>query len=386
MASKLVRILTTIHDHRINLPLGGLAIVSLVLFLRVKYDRETALTTRLKRIDYIGTVILVGAVTSVLIGLSYGGTVYPWSDARIIVSLIVGILGLVAFHAYEAASWVKYPTLPEQVFKKRTPAAALLIAFLSFILLFWAIYFLPVYFQAVLGASTTQSGVWLLPTVLVEVPLAVVGGVIVTKTGRYRPLHFFAFSVMVLGFGLFARFDRSTSTAEWVLVQMLPAVGVGFMMSTNLPAVQADLPEEQVAAATAAFSFMRAYGSIWGVAIPAAVFNSRFAIESYRITDDAVRALLSDGKAYSYVTAKVLQGFAPETRDQVIDVFTRTLKYTWLASLAPAVIGLLLVFIEKEIVLRTELDTAYGLEQPGKTSSDRTEAIIERGEKTRHKD
>jgi hypothetical protein len=339
------------------------------------------LTTRLKRIDYIGTLILVGSVTSVLIGLSYGGTVYPWSDARIIVSLIVGILGLVAFHTYEAAGWVKYPTLPEQVFKKRTPAAALLIAFLSFILLFWAIYFLPVYFQAVLGASTTQSGVWLLPTVLVEVPLAVVGGVVVTKTGRYRPLHLFAFGVMVLGFGLFARFDRSTSTAEWVIVQILPAVGVGFMMSTNLPAVQADLPEDQVAAATAAFSFMRAYGSIWGVAIPAAVFNARFAIESYRITDDAVRSLLSDGKAYSYVTAKVMEGFDTETRNEVIDVFTRTLKYTWLASLAPVILGLGLVFVEKEVVLRTELDTAYGLEQPSETSRDGTGAIVERGGK-----
>ncbi|KXJ85211.1 major facilitator superfamily domain-containing protein [Microdochium bolleyi] len=346
----------------LNLPLGGVALISLISFLRVKYDRTTAMSERLKRIDYIGTLILVGAVTSLLIGLSYGGTLYAWSDARIIVPLVVGILGLFLFHAYETASWVKYPTLPEQVFRRRTPAAALLLAFLSFMLLFWAIYFLPVYFQAVLLAGSTQSGVWLLPTVLVEVPLAVVGGALVTKTGRYKPLHLFAFGVMTLGFGLFARFDRWTSTAEWVIVQMLPAFGVGFMMSTNLPAVQADLPEEQVAAATAAFSFMRAYGSIWGVAIPAAVFNARFAVEAYRITDEAVRNQLSDGEAYSYVTAALIGSFSPETRDQVVDVFTRALKVTWLASIAPAALGFALVFMEKEVVLRTELDTKFGLE------------------------
>ncbi|KAH7024902.1 major facilitator superfamily domain-containing protein [Microdochium trichocladiopsis] len=353
----------------LNLPLGGVALISLLIFLRVKYDRTTAMSERLKRIDYIGTLILVGAVTSVLIGLSYGGTLYAWSDARIIVPLVLGILGLFVFHAYETASWVKYPTLPEQVFRRRTPAAALLLAFLSFMLLFWAIYFLPVYFQAVLLAGSTQSGVWLLPTVLVEVPLAVVGGALVTKTGRYKPLHLFAFGVMTLGFGLFARFDRWTSTAEWVIVQMLPAFGVGFMMSTNLPAVQADLPEEQVAAATAAFSFMRAYGSIWGVAIPAAVFNARFAVEAYRITDEAVRDRLSDGEAYSYVTAALIGTFTPETRDQVVDVFTRALKVTWLASIAPAALGFALVFMEKEVVLRTELDTKFGLEDGQKGGS-----------------
>jgi hypothetical protein len=354
--------------QRINLPLGGVALVSLIIFLRVKDDRTTSLALRLRRIDYIGTVILIAAVTSVLIGLSYGGTVYAWSDARVIVPLVLGLLGLVLFHAYETAPWVKYPTLPEQVFKKRTPASALVIAFLSFMLLFWVIYFLPVYFQAVLNAGSTESGVWLLPTVLVEVPFAVIGGGLLSKTGRYKPLHFFAFGIMVLGLGLFARFDRDTSKAEWVIVQMLPAFGVGFMMSTNLAAVQADLSEELTAVSTAAFSFMRAYGSIWGVAIPAAVFNARFAVESYRIADESVRAELSGGRAYSFVTATLINSFAPDTRDQVIDVFTRALKITWLASIAPAALGLLLVFAEKEIVLRTELDTKYGLEEDEKAS------------------
>ncbi|KAF3024853.1 hypothetical protein E8E14_011128 [Neopestalotiopsis sp. 37M] len=367
----------------INLPVGGVALVSLIIFLRVKYDRTTSLALRLRRIDYIGTVILIAAVTSVLIGLSYGGIVYAWSDARVIVPLVLVLLGLLLFHAYETAPWVKYPTLPEQVFKKRTPASALVIAFLSFMLLFWVIYFLPVYFQAVLNAGSTESGVWLLPTVLVEVPFAVIGGGLLSKTGRYKPLHFFAFGIMVLGLGLFARFDRDTPKAEWAIVQMLPAFGVGFMMSTNLAAVQADLSEELTAASTAAFSFMRAYGSIWGVAIPAAVFNARFAVESYRIADESVRAELSGGRAYSFVTATLINSFAPDTRDEVIDVFTRALKITWLASIAPAALGFLLVFAEKEIVLRTELDTKYGLEETEKASGTQSKiATAEEGAAT----
>lgn len=92
--------------------------------------------------------------------------------------------------------------------------------------MYWALYLLPVYFQDVLGASTTMSGVWLLPTVLVEVPCSVIGGIIPSKTGRYKPLHLIAFAFMMLGFGLFAHFNIYTSKAEWVIVQRKPAIGL----------------------------------------------------------------------------------------------------------------------------------------------------------------
>ncbi|KAI1865591.1 hypothetical protein JX265_007914 [Neoarthrinium moseri] len=162
---------------------------------------------------------------------------------------------------------------------------------------------------------------------------------------------------MILGLGLFAFFERNTSKVEWVIVQMLPAFGVDFMMSTNLAAVLADLSEELTAASAAAFAFMRTYGYSQDRSISAAVFNSRFTIE-----------------AYSFATAALVNGLAPDTRDQVIDVFTRGLKVTWLASTALAVLGFLLVFAEKEIVLRIELDTKYGLNDGEKVSD--TEAEI----------
>ena len=126
-----------------------------------------------------------------------------------------------------------------------------------------------------------------------EVPVSIIGGVIVIKTGRYKPLHFLAFALLLFGFGMFAHFDRGTLTVEWVIVQTITAVGVSLLMSTlmstTLLAVQVDLPAQDVAAATAAFAFMRAYGFIWGVAIPSASFNSRFAAEAYRITDERTR-------------------------------------------------------------------------------------------------
>lgn len=184
---------------------------------------------------------------------------------------------------------------------------------------------------------------------------------------------------MTLGFGLFAHFNSHTSKAEWVIVQMIPAVGIGFMMSTNLASVQADLPEKDVAAA---FTFMRSYGAIWGVSVPAAIFNARFTAESYRITDASARANLGGGNAYSFVTAALVDSFAPETRLQVIDVFTQALRTVWLVSIAFAAVGLLLVFLEKEIVLRTGLETEFGLEDEKKAADTEAGKSVTAGKNT----
>ncbi|KAI0002318.1 multidrug resistance protein fnx1, partial [Xylariaceae sp. FL0662B] len=184
------------------------------------------------------------------------------------------------------------------------------------------------------------------------------------------------FALIALGFGLFSRFDRNTSTAEWVIVQCIPAVGLGFMMSTNLPAVQADLPESDTAAATAAFAFMRAYGSIWGISIPAAIFNAKFATESWRIGDPQVRDALSGGNAYSYANADFVGSFPESQRDQVIDVYSRSLELTWQVSIAFSVLGFLLCFIQKEISLRTNLETEFGLEEKKKSSDSEAAAGV----------
>ncbi|KAI1648782.1 MFS general substrate transporter [Daldinia loculata] len=351
----------------INLPVSGTALILHLLFLRVNYDKETSIVERLKKIDYVGNAILIGSVVSVLIALSWGGTRYEWKSYQILVPLFLGVFGLVLFHIYEGAPWVRdYPTLPERVFKRRTPAAALIIAFINFICLFWVLYFLPIYFQAVLRMSPTISGLALLPTALLSVVTGAISGVVLTKTGRYRPLHIIAFVLITLGFGLFSRFSRNTSTAEWVIIQIIAAFGLGIMMSTNLPAVQADLPESDTAAATAAFAFVRAYGSIWGVSIPAAIFNAKFVTESWRIDDSQIEARLSSGNAYEYANADFIQSFPEPQRGHVIDVYTRSLQLIWQVSLAFALVGFLLCFLEKEIMLRTHLETEFGLEEKKK--------------------
>lgn len=62
--------------------------------------------------------------------------------------------------------------------------------------------YLPVYFQAVLGASPLRSSVQTLPTALVIAPFALFCGIIVKVINKYRAVNVVGWIISIIGFGL----------------------------------------------------------------------------------------------------------------------------------------------------------------------------------------
>lgn len=364
----------------INLPVSGAAMVMILLFLKVKTgqaggDDDRTLLHKLGRIDYAGNLLLIASTVAVLYALTYGGTRLAWSSGQIVGPLVGGLVGLVLFMAYEASgSYGSYrlapreAVVPPRLFANRTSAAIFAITFINAALLYWLFFFLPVYFQAVLGSSPTRSGVQILPAIVVGVPAAIVAVLLLARYGRYKPLHLFGFAANTIGLGLLTLLDEHSSTAAWVLFQMVVAAGSGFVLNTLLPACQAPLAEADQAAATAAWSFMRSFGSIWGVAIPAAIFSNYFDRLAGRspqdggISDPAVAAQFRNGRAYEAASAATIQAIPEPARSQVVGVYVASLKYVWRYAIILGGVSFFLVFLEKQITMRTELETEYGLD------------------------
>jgi hypothetical protein len=289
----------------LNPPVGGVALALLVLFLHVEHKKNQSLATNLARIDWVGNAIFVASIVSILIALSWAGTIYQWSSFHIIVPLAVGMLGLVAFLFFEGSMYSQAPTMPLHLFSNRTSLTSFVLTFFHGLLTIAALYFLPVYFQGVLDSTPVRSGVQLLPTILSLVPFAAIGGTILAKFGRYRPIHHAGFAMMI-GFGLLSLLDENSSTATWVIFQIIEAGGAGMVVPILLPAVLAPLTEADTALATATWSFLRAFGLTWGTAIPAAIFANRFEQSSGSISDPTVVAALSGGQAYEHATKAFL--------------------------------------------------------------------------------
>ncbi|KAI2467680.1 MFS general substrate transporter [Annulohypoxylon bovei var. microspora] len=349
----------------LNLPICGIVLPVMIFFLRIKHI-PVPWKEVITQVDWIGDVIFIGSTTAILIGLTFGGTVYAWSSWRIIVPVVVGGVGWACFHGYEYYIKDKSPCIPPRVFGNRTSAAAFYMIFLTSMLLQWVCFFWPVYFLAIRGTSIIRAGVNFLPFTFLLIPGAAIAGVILSKTGRYRRLHAVGFALSTLGPGLNTLLGRDTNAGVWAILQIIDALGRACILPTTLPAILASLPEKDVAAATGVYSFLRSFGFVWGITIPGIMFNNRFDQLSYQISDPQVREALSGGRAYQFASDPYIHTLEPRTQDEVLDIYVQVMKVVWYGAMAFGASGLIAVAFEKHVPLRTELETEYGLQEKEK--------------------
>ncbi|PMD31441.1 MFS general substrate transporter [Hyaloscypha variabilis F] len=356
----------------LNAILGGAALVMFFFFLRVKHRRGQSFLAKVKRIDFGGNAIFIGAVVAVLLAVTWGGPVYHWDSAKILVPLILGLLGLLAFIAFEwTPRLAPEPSFPRAVVSNRTSAAVLAMTLVNSITMYGTFYFLPVYFQGVLAKSPLDSGIALAPISAAVIPFAVVSGILLSNVGKYRPIHIFGWSAMLVAAGLCSTLNRRSSTAAWACFEILGAAGLGSLSISLLPALQAPLEERYAATSAGMYSFARGFGAIWGVTIPSTIFNNvvRHQVatnERAFATNTTLATRLADGQAYQLATKAFLDSLEPSdsvVREQVIAIFEHAIHVVFCVLVAFAGLGLLLVLLEKEVPMRTENNTEFGLEE-----------------------
>ncbi|AEO68617.1 uncharacterized protein THITE_2145727 [Thermothielavioides terrestris NRRL 8126] len=299
------------------------------------------LASSIASLDVVGNLIFIPSIIAALIGLVTGGVVHPWSSFRHFIA--------------------RNPGVPSRLFGNRTSAGGYVLMFLSSVLMQTAGYFLPVYFQAVLGTTVMDSGVYFLPFAIGTLFAAAVGGVLMSHLGVYRPIHVAAFALSAVGFGLFTLLGPDTPKVAWAWYELVTVIGLGPTISTVLPAILAGLPQSDVAAATAVFSFIKTFGFVWGVSIPSIIFNG--------VVDDSVPAA---------------HGLAPTVNfamwSEVVQVYVAGLKAVWWWGVALSILGVFAVAIEDHLPLSTELETEYGLREGGAGAADKDRpAAVETG-------
>lgn len=351
-----------------NLPLGGATLIVQALSLRLNYKKNPTWGAALARIDYLGGFLFIASMSAILLGLIMGGTIYEWGTYHIIVPLVLGFVGWIGFHIYEAMPACKEPSVPPHLFETRTSSIGFFLGFDAALLLLWATIFLPVYYQGVLGTSPLRAGVYLLPFMLFSVPSGMVAGGIMAKIGKYKPIHFVGFGLSAIGFGLFTLLGPDSSKAMWACFEIITSTGMGVLMITVLPAIQANLSDADNGSSAALFSFMRSFGFMWGIAIPAIIFNNETDKSLHMISDSTVAAAFAGGKAYSLVSGGFVQSLPPSVKQQVVNMLTHSLKPVWYGGVAFSLLGFVLSFFEKHVELRTQLDTDYGLEKEKKVN------------------
>ncbi len=149
------------------------------------------------------------------------------------------------------------PIISPQLFKNSIFTVSTIAMFLVSAGLFGAILYLPLFVQGVLGNTATDSGLVLTPLMLGFMFSSIVGGQLLSRTGRYKILAMIGFTIAAIGMFMLSRMTPNTSQVEVVRNMLVTGLGIGVMMSLFTIVVQNAFPYRQLGEVTASLTFFR---------------------------------------------------------------------------------------------------------------------------------
>lgn len=99
----------------------------LFYFLDV-HDPKTDFVEGIKAIDWFGSFSIVGVMVMVLLGLNFGGTVYPWGSPTVICLIVFGAL-MTAVFFFSESRLARHPIMPLGLFRHKSNVACMVIGF-----------------------------------------------------------------------------------------------------------------------------------------------------------------------------------------------------------------------------------------------------------------
>ena len=258
----------------VNVPVG---LISLYLIGRLlPMVRPTGAKLQL---DLLGVATFVGAVVPVLIALTLAET-SSWTDPVVLAWFGVAFVFLIAFIVTEARA--KDPMIPLDLFRNRTFAVSVTATFFAVFGFSILIIFLPLWFQIVQGATTTESGYLLAPFLVGLIFSSIAAGQIVSRTGRYKVLLAAALLMMGLGVFLFEFLRADTPYAVMSLWMFIAGLGVGPTMAIFTLIVQNDVPFDRLGTATSDLTLLRQIGTSVGLTMAFTLFRENLTWNSIR--------------------------------------------------------------------------------------------------------
>jgi EmrB/QacA subfamily drug resistance transporter len=252
----------------VNLPLGALAIVTLVRRFPERVER------RPQSLDVTGAVLLTTGCGALILGLLEGGTRWAWRSTPSVAVLGLAVVSLVLFVLVERRA--ADPVLPLWVLRRRVLVSGNLAALGVGALLIGLSTYVPTWVQGVLGAGAVEAGL-ALGALTIGWPIAAsLSGRLYLRIG-FRDTALIGVTLAVTGALLAASLTAEARTWQVAAAMFVIGLGMGLSSSPVVVAVQSVVGWERRGVVTGANMFARAIGSALGAAAFGAVANATLA-------------------------------------------------------------------------------------------------------------
>ncbi|GAA5850295.1 hypothetical protein JCM3766R1_001160 [Sporobolomyces carnicolor] len=359
----------------INIPIGAVSFCGVLFLLKAAPPLGADLTKRSTRdlleqtlrIDWIGGVVSLGAVTALVLALQWGGNQKSWNDGAVIACLVVAGVGFLAF-----MSWQYYlgdrALVPPRIFKDYSIWAICVNCFMTRCSMLILTYYIPIFYQAARNHSATDSGVDILALMLGTVFSVIISGRLVGTFGRYW--YFLVLGPLpgAIGAGLLYTVSPSTKNANIIGYQILCGVGLGTALQQGLFAMQAEFRDvpKLVGQATGVASFSQFLGGTVALAIGQAVLSSELNKNFPKYAPQVSLQLVKESPLEIWnLAANVREGAVTAYVKSLDVIFVITVAFYVLASFSGLFVRNISIKPPKKTTTTTNDDVEKGQEQKG---------------------
>ncbi|MFE3161908.1 MFS transporter [Streptomyces sp. NPDC059224] len=317
----------------VNVPIVILALVLMVWLVPDSRDPRPG------RLDPVGVVLSVVGLVLLVYGIIKGGELADFTDAKVLATVIAGVVVLAGFVIYEMRS--DHPSLDVTYFKNKVFSSAMAAIALVFFALMGVTFFSVFYTQSVRGYSPLQSGLLLLPLAAAQLIFAPRARLVVDRIGN-KATTTAGLVLIAAMLGMFATFE--TDTPIWLLevVFFLMGTGMAHIMTPTSVVIMQALPREKAGSASALSNTFRQVGGALGIAVLGSVLST-----SYRNGIEGELGALPPGLRGTAgesieATLGVAQKLGAQGKDLVTpanDAFLHAMHMTALCGVGVALIG-----------------------------------------------
>jgi EmrB/QacA subfamily drug resistance transporter len=323
----------------VNLPIGALALVVIGAVFRAPP------VTVHHRIDYLGAIVLAGALSSIVLFTSLGGTSYAWSSPTIIGLMVLGVVLLVLFPIVESRA--AEPILPLDLFRNRVFTVTSAVGFIVGLALFGSVTYLPLYLQVVRGHTPTESGLLLTPLMAGVLVTSIISGNLISRYGRYRPFPIAGTAIMTVAVYLLSGLSVDTSAMVAGAYMLLLGLGLGMVMQVLVLAVQNAVDYRHLGVATSGSTLFRQVGGSIGVSVFGAIFANRLGHE-------LASRLPPGAHPPAAANPSIVDRLPSAIKLPYIEAFSASLHPVFLAASVISFAGFLLSWALPEVPLRQD--------------------------------
>ena len=335
----------------INLVIGAI-FAPVYLFLLPSYDPRPGVSykRRLARLDYVGTLLIIGALTSGVMAISFGGITYPWNSGTTIGLFVCSGVLFIIFGLQQ--TFAVLTTVEDRIFPLqflRSPKMLILFAQTATAItsLLIPIYFIPLFFQFVRGDTALQAGVRLLPYICLLVFFCLFNGVMLTKFGYYMPWYLWGGVLSVVGGALLFSVNPDTPTAAIYGYSVVLGIGAGSYCQASFSVAQALVAPEEISLAVGFITLGQIGGGTISLAIANSVFLNQSTDKISRLLPDlpldTVRGAILGGASAFY------RGLPDALKAEVLDVVVESISKVYILVITAGAMAVVLsLFMKRE--------------------------------------